>query len=249
MSSDVSVFSRFLVKFVEIIAAGLATAVSGYLIAHLSGALSSPVPAPARTVIQDATNATSPAHPPASISSDRTDQNTASKQEVTASPVAQAAPLANATKIALPRKRTETATSTAEAKRDQQSLVARVQAALASVDANRTGPLAVPPQNAVPVEPAGAASQVRASTDSSRSAVPGEVPPNTVELGSLPAQQTQPNPLPAVEIQSRPVAAVQSSPPAPAEKETGIISDLAQMLRHDPLAGEEAPRPPMPVGQ
>jgi hypothetical protein len=212
--------------------------------------LSSPVPVPAGTVIQDATNATSPAHPPASVSSDRTDQNTASKQEVTASPAAQVAPLANTTKIALPRKRTETATSTAETKRDQQSLVARVQAALASVDGNRTGSLAVPPQDAVRLDPAGAASQVRPSTDSIRSAVPGAVPPNTVELGSLPAQQTQPNPLPAaVEIQSRPVAAVQSSPPPPVEKETGIISDLEQMLRHDPLAGEEAPRPPMPVGQ
>ena len=39
-------FSRFFLKFVEIIAAGLATAVSGYLIAHLSGVLSSPGPAP-----------------------------------------------------------------------------------------------------------------------------------------------------------------------------------------------------------
>jgi hypothetical protein len=54
MSGEVSVFSRFVVKFVEIIAAGLATAASGYLIAHLSGALSSPAPVPARTVIQNA---------------------------------------------------------------------------------------------------------------------------------------------------------------------------------------------------
>src|SRR5262249_1962723 len=42
-----SYFSRFFLKFVEIIAAGLATAVSGYLIAHLTGVLSSPWPAPA----------------------------------------------------------------------------------------------------------------------------------------------------------------------------------------------------------
>ena len=35
---DHSYFPRFLLKFVEIIAAGLATAASGYLIAHLSGA-------------------------------------------------------------------------------------------------------------------------------------------------------------------------------------------------------------------
>ena len=250
MSSDVSVFSRFLVKFVEIIAAGLATAASGYLIAHLSGALSSPVPVPAQTVIQVAPNATSPAQPLASVSGDLNDEHTAPQREVIASPAARAAPLVNTAKIAPPRKRTEAATSAAETKRDQESLVARVQAALASVDANRTGPLAVPPQAAVRVEPAGAASQIPPSTDSSRSAVPGAVPPNTVQLGSLPAQQTHPNPLPTVEIQSRPEAAVQPPPPPPTEKETGILSDLEQMLRHDPLAGsEEAPRPPMPVGQ
>jgi hypothetical protein len=50
ISAEVSYFSRFLVKFIEIIAAGLATAVSGYLIAHLSGALSSPAPIPAAAV-------------------------------------------------------------------------------------------------------------------------------------------------------------------------------------------------------
>ena len=37
-SDNVSYFSRFFLKFVEIIAAGLATAVSGYLIAHFSEA-------------------------------------------------------------------------------------------------------------------------------------------------------------------------------------------------------------------
>jgi hypothetical protein len=36
----------------------------------------------------------------------------------------------------------------------------------------------------------------------------------------------------------------------PAETETGIVSTLEHVLRHDPLAGSgEAPRPPMPVGQ
>jgi hypothetical protein len=42
----VSYFSRFTVKFIEISAAGVATAVSGYLIAHVSGFLSSPAPPP-----------------------------------------------------------------------------------------------------------------------------------------------------------------------------------------------------------
>jgi len=102
---------------------------------------------------------------------------------------------------------------------------------------------------AVRPESAGVASQARPSADSSRGAVIGAAPPSTVELGSVSAQQTQPNPLTAVEIQSRPAATVESPAP-PAEKETGILSNLEDRLRHDPLAGsEEAPRPPMPVGQ
>ena len=46
VADEVSYFSRFTVKFVEIVAAGMATAVSGYLIAHLGGFWSSPTPAP-----------------------------------------------------------------------------------------------------------------------------------------------------------------------------------------------------------
>lgn len=248
-SGEVSVFSRFMVKFVEIIAAGLATAVSGYLIAHLSGALSSPVPA--RAVIEDTPNTSPPAPPPSSISGDRNDLHTAPKQEVTASPVPQPAPPVNTMKIAPLRKHTETVTTAAESKRDQQSLAARVRAALATIDASRTGQLAVPLQGDVRLNPTGAASpQAQSSVDSNRGAVTGTAVPTTVEPGSVPAQQTQPNPLIAVEVQSRPVAAVQPSATPPTEKETGIASTLEQMLRHDPLAGsEDAPRPPMPVGQ
>jgi hypothetical protein len=46
VAGEVSYFSRFTVKFVEIVAAGMATAISGYLIAHVSGFMSSPAPAP-----------------------------------------------------------------------------------------------------------------------------------------------------------------------------------------------------------
>ena len=46
MAGEISYFSRFTVKFVEIVAAGMATAISGYLIAHVSGFMSSPAPAP-----------------------------------------------------------------------------------------------------------------------------------------------------------------------------------------------------------
>ena len=49
MSGEVSYFSRFFVKFVEIIAAGLASAICAYLLAHFGGLLSSPTPASAPT--------------------------------------------------------------------------------------------------------------------------------------------------------------------------------------------------------
>ncbi len=53
MSGENSCFSRFLVKFVEVSAAGLATAISAYALAHLAGLLSSsptPTSAPATAV-------------------------------------------------------------------------------------------------------------------------------------------------------------------------------------------------------
>ena len=53
MSGENSCFSRFLVKFVEVSAAGLATAISAYALAHLGGFLSSspaPTSAPATAV-------------------------------------------------------------------------------------------------------------------------------------------------------------------------------------------------------
>ena len=243
MSGDVSVLSRFTVKFVEIIAAGLATAASGYLIAHLSGALSSPVSGPAQVVIQAAPNTSPPAQSPSPISGDLGEQHTAAKQEA-ASPVQQ--PARPAAKIALPRKHTETATSAAESKRDQESLAARVRDALANVDASRTG-LAAAPTRDVRLDPASPASQPQSPDDLSRGAVTGAAPPSTGELRSVPAQPAQSNPL-TVETQSRP--AVQPSPLPPAETETGIVSTLEHVLRHDPLAGSEGvPRPPMPVGQ
>ena len=63
VSAEVSYFSRFWVKFIEMIAAGLAAAVSGYLIAHLSGALSSPAPTPAASEHQRAVQPTAAAEP------------------------------------------------------------------------------------------------------------------------------------------------------------------------------------------
>src|SRR5262249_14243405 len=81
-SEDASYFSRFLLKFVEIIAAGLATAVSGYLIAHLTGVLSSPAPSPGPAAMQGAPSALAPA--PVQAVSPSTDATSNSPSQVTA---------------------------------------------------------------------------------------------------------------------------------------------------------------------
>jgi hypothetical protein len=93
VSGDVSYLSRFLVKFVEIIAAGLATALSGYLIAHLSGVLSSPAPATPAAAIQVAPSASTPSNMPVQpippitpTSVDTSEQRRTPEQLVNASP-------------------------------------------------------------------------------------------------------------------------------------------------------------------
>jgi hypothetical protein len=52
-----SYFSRFTTKFIEIVGAGIATAVSGYLVAHLGGYWSAQPPAPTPAAVQVAPSA------------------------------------------------------------------------------------------------------------------------------------------------------------------------------------------------
>ena len=52
MADEASYLSRFTLKFAEIMAAGIATAVSGYLIAHLGGFLSTTAPAPTPAAVE-----------------------------------------------------------------------------------------------------------------------------------------------------------------------------------------------------
>jgi hypothetical protein len=281
VSDDVSYLSRFLVKFVEIIAVGLATAVSGYLIAHLSGALSSPTPAPPGAAVQVAPNPSTvsqslPAQPIAPNSADGNEQRPASPQGTNAAAIAQPAPPeVNAPAVAQPvatqqdvdapplanpagrrmnmakstpaHKHNETTTSVVEGKRDQESFVTRIRAALGN--AERTESFDVPRhQSDGSRGPAAMASQPPPVAHAPAAVAPS----GATELRPVPVQQApvEPNPPTAIEIKSRSVTAIQSSPaPAPG-KETGVISGLEEILRHDPLAGsDDAPRPPMPVGQ
>src|SRR5690242_9786445 len=162
---NVSYFARFFLKFVEIIAAGLATAVSGYLIAHLSGVLPSAGPAPAAPVIQVAPSADTVSNAPAQaatpdvktastpISLDNGDQRLAPQREPNSSPVAQPArKMGNVSKPEPVRKRVDNA--------PDRGFVSQIRAALMNADANRADPVEASPRQPSDVTrpPAAAAS-------------------------------------------------------------------------------------------
>jgi hypothetical protein len=167
MSGEVSYFSRFFVKFVEIIAAGLASAISAYLLAHF---VSSPTPAspPTVTAVQVAPNAVAaqPAPPAAAAAAS---EHPAPQD----SPEAKLVPKTGRdAKVLPPRKHTKTDTSVAgKEPRNQKSAEEQVRAALANVDANRR----------VPADPA-----IGPDFTDTRSVPADDVPPRQA---SVPSQQ------------------------------------------------------------
>jgi hypothetical protein len=150
MSGEISYLSRFFVKFVEISAAGLASAICAYLLAHFGGLLSSsptPASAPASTTVQVGPTSSAVAEsrhaqptPPAADAA--VNKQSPMPQQDTDAPVVQPARKAVKDSKALPtRKRTKTDTSATEKEpRDQKSAEALARAALANVDANRPAP-------------------------------------------------------------------------------------------------------------
>jgi hypothetical protein len=266
-SDNTPYLSRFFLKFIEIIAAGLATAVTGYLIAHLSSAL--PSPSPTTTVIQVSPSANTVSNLPsepntsnASTISNAPSQPIAPNANIPSGPAAQAIPPisgdanaqrlpsqqgVNAPFVPQPQRKTVSTKKpeTATAARKQSSFVSRVRAALTEAEAKHADAVSPPQGNATPA-PAPAA-----LTNPARAAVVPIAPSAAAALGAPPAQEPLPS-LPApVEITSRPIVDFQAPPAPPVERETGGLSALEQMLRHDPLQmrDDEVPRPPMPVGQ
>jgi hypothetical protein len=171
-------FKRFTVKFVEVVGAGIATAVSGYLLAHFTGYWSPRTGAPA--AVQVAPNAGAPnatvatksprAQPKQPVVLDVGEQRLANAPE----PEPATKPQPHSAAIAAPppqppqppqpapvRKHPTTETSAAESKphdtqRDMESVEAQVRAALANVDASRPAPPELPPHQAdiAPAPPA-----------------------------------------------------------------------------------------------
>ena len=192
-------FSRFFVKFVEIIAAGLASAISAYMLAHFGGLLlSSPTPAsaPAQTALQVGPTASevtaglrAQATPPVAAAAD--------------APVAPPAQKAGKdTKALPPRKHTKTDTSVAEKEpRGQNSAEALIRAAIANVDANRPAPAdALMGPGLTDIRSAPVDVQPRQAAVPSRQAdvvpQPVDVPPRAATINAAsPAADVQPQPV------------------------------------------------------
>ena len=242
MSGENSCFSRFLVKFVEVSAAGLATAISAYALAHLGGLLSSsptPTSAPATTVqvspiaIEAAEGLRAKPTPPAAAAAVNK-QSPAPQQDTDATVAQPARKAAKDAKALPPRKHTKTDTSVAEKEpRGQTSAEALARAALANVDANRPTP------NDALIEPGLADTRSAPVGIQPRGA---DVPPRQADVGpppiAVPPRAIEAAPL---DVQSPPL--VQSSPVAPVDIQPRPVVGV-----DTPPRTSEIPRPPMPVG-
>jgi len=137
MSGENSYFSRFFVKFVEVSAAGLASAICAYLLAHFGGLLVAPAPP---TAVQVGPPAGETPESRRAQPSPPVEQRSAPQRDTDAAGAQPALKSVKDAKAVAPRKRTKTDTSVTEKERHQKSAEALARAALANVDANRPAP-------------------------------------------------------------------------------------------------------------
>ncbi len=245
-----SYISRFLVKFVEITAAGLATAASGYLIAHLSATLSSSAPTNTRTVVVTPNLGERTALPAWTSTPGSADNNQQPILPQLTAPASRepAGPQAPTTTASIPKpdaqsRRIENSPNATTSTRE--SWTVRVRAALANA-AHRSDPPADAPLGSR--APAAMAEPGRV-IDSANSHAASAATPAASEVRLPPLQGTTIIASPPTVTEVNPVVPIQPSA-APSGTAPGAMSTLEQMLRNDPLDGtDQVPRPPMPVGQ
>ena len=278
MSGEVSYLSRFFVKFVEIVAAGLASAISAYLLAHFVGFLpSSPTPAsapiaPSTSELTESVRVQpTPPVPTAAVKERRP-----TPQQDTDAPAAQPTPKVGKDAKALPPGR-QTKSDTSMAGREppgNKSTEALIRDALANVDAKQPAPpepliapgLTDPRSLSVDMQPRQTGAPPRQADEPwrvdgpSRSATTKAAPPAAdilVQPRSATGTDRQPrfpdaraaiDPLP----RSSPpqIAAPQSPRSVDQDKDVfSAFKRIPDLLRPEPPAATgEAPRPPMPVG-
>jgi hypothetical protein len=272
MSAEVSYFSRFFVKFVEIIAAGLASAISAYLLAHFGGILlSSPTPAsaPVAPIASEVAESRRAQPTPPAVAAAPVNERRPAPRKDTDAPAAQLAPNAGKEAKALPlRKHTKTDTNMAEKEpRGQKSVEVLTRAALANVDANRPAPVDAligsgPSDTHAPID----GIQPRQASAPPRQA-DVDVPPRAAAINAAPpAADAQPQPVqlhpatganlqprsPEVRatVDPQPSSAAPQLPPTDQDKDVfTALKRIPDLLRPDPpTATDETPRPSMPVG-
>ena len=257
MSGEVSYFSRFFVKFVEIIAAGLASAICAYLLAHFGGAPSPPTPAsaPASAAVPVGPTGTGVVGQPTPPSAAAADEHPATQRDA---PEAKLAHKAGKDGKTLPPRKQKVDTTATKEPGSEKSAEALVRDALA-----RRAPADVPTPGltdtrSVPVD----------NLPPRQAIVPPlqpDVEPRPVEVPRRPAVEVVPYPA-DVPLQSvRPaLSAPPRSPPStspsletaapqpvPADHEKDVFSPLTRipnLLRPEPPAANgDPPRPPMPI--
>ena len=243
MSGEVSYFSRFLVKFVEIIAAGLASAISAYLLAYFAGFLQSSPPAtstPAPIVVQvgPTTNEVT-AQPTLPAAATGNEQRSAPQQDTDAS-VAQHVPKTGKDKA--PRKHTKTDKTAAEKDpQGEKSAEAMARAALAHVDANQPVP-----SHAQTGPGLTDASSVPIDVQPRQAGVPPRqtnVGPQPIEVPRTAVMQTAPHPteLPAQPAEPRPASGTDLPPSSPDIRAT--VTPLPSRARPPPQIAVPYPPP------
>ncbi len=269
MAGEVSYLSRFMVKFVEIVAAGFASAFSAYLLAQFGGAWlsSSPTAAPATAQVAPAA-APVPSAP--SVQQAATPQQQPAPQQQAAAPVPAAAPQHAAENPApLPAPKVHKPARAVAAREEgkperkpdaEKSAEALARAALSKFDASR------PPATESPT-PRGRAAAAAIELRRSEPAVPVQSPAVTGSIPTPRPAEAAPALAAPMTIEPRPVAvgpaagATAATPadagaaqPAPAAKEEqGMLSRLVRLpdlLRPEPPPPPtgEVLRPPAPIG-
>jgi hypothetical protein len=248
--------SRFFVKLMEIMLAAIATAVSGYLVAHLSGYLPpqlngllpsqtrGPVPAVVETAPNQSTaSKTSPVQPvPAAV--DAGEQHAAPQQDGGASAAKKSAKAAPARKSAkseastIENKPREGADNKPREADDKESVEARVRAALANVDANRPAP---PRPAEVPAANAASASPPRAADLGPQSA------PQPSPQAALQPPSGQTAPIPPAAVQAPVQAPLQAAPVQPAPAQPDPLTSVEIKSRPVATVDEAAPSPEQPA--
>jgi hypothetical protein len=268
VTSEGSFLSRFTLKFLEVFAAGLATAVSGYMVAHFAGywAVSTPT-----TVLKEpsAIQRQDQSRSQGAVVAEPTSAPPTSARSVANEAPATAEPQASATERQPLRETTESKPRAA-AKDTTQSFEARVRAALAKAGPPTPAPSDAPRRQAVapidaaprPVDlPTGSIAGAPPSESTPRSG-PVEPPsiavaPTVENSAAPPTAPIQLAPPATVEIKSQPIAGVDANQPVQAAAEPpprtdqdGPFAAITKRLHLDKLLpGDGPPRPPMPVGQ